>query len=61
MKEAKYFRMGRVIRTPDGDEVFPSINKAKKRSHAIQMQADKAIGRGTLRVVDKLPTAQEAA
>jgi len=55
MKEAKFFRKQNVIRGPDGDKVFHSVNKAKKESHSIQIAADGAIGRGSLRVVEKLP------
>lgn len=39
MKEAKFFRKGNVIRGPQGDEVFKSANKAKRKSREIQMAA----------------------
>lgn len=52
---AKYFRKERVIRTPDGDKVFKSINEAKKESRKLQMAEDGCLGKGSLKVVDTLP------
>jgi len=55
MKEAKFFRKQNVIRGPKADKVFQSVNKAKKESRALQIAADGAMGRGSLKVVEKLP------
>ena len=57
----KYFRKGRTIRGPEGDQTYPSINQAKRASRKLQA-ANGGQGRGSLRVVDKLPDpAPEAA
>lgn len=52
MKECMYVRKGKEIRALalDGSEMCKSINEAKRRSRRIQMMADKALGRGTLKV-----------
>lgn len=52
MKEAKYIRSGRVIKNTETGEKkeFPSITLAKRESRNIQMTADGALGRGTVRV-----------
>ena len=52
MKERQYLRRRNIIRGPDGPQKFPSINKAKKASLEIQLTADGALGRGTLKAVD---------
>lgn len=54
MKEPKFFRKDKVIRTPEGDEAFPSVNTAKRRSRELQL-ANGGLGCGVLRVVEKLP------
>lgn len=54
MKETKFFRRRNVIRTPDGDKVFGSVNKAKQESRTIQ-EAAGGLGCGVLRVVEKFP------
>lgn len=54
MKEPKFYRKGKVIRTPEGDETFPSMNTAKRRSRELQL-ANGGLGCGVLRVVEKLP------
>ena len=58
MKEAQFFRKRNVIRGPEGDKVFPSVNKAKKESRAIQA-ANGGMGCGVLRAVEKLPPLPE--
>ena len=55
MKEPKFFRKDKVIRTPEGDEAFPSVNTAKRRSRELQL-ANGGLGCGVLRVVEKLPS-----
>ena len=52
MKETKYERKGMTIFNLETGEkkTFKSNNKAKQASHKIQMDADKALGRGTLRL-----------
>lgn len=54
MKEAKWFRKSNIIRGPEGDKVYQSINKAKKESRVIQA-ANGGLGCGVLRIVEKLP------
>lgn len=39
---------GHVTRTQEG---FPSYNAAKRKSRALQMEAQKGLGRGVLRLV----------
>lgn len=56
--QTKYFRCKKIIRTPDGDKAFDSINKAKAESRRIQ-NANGGLGRGVLRVVAKLPKHQD--
>lgn len=53
MKPAMHVRKGREIRSmdPKDAKMYDSINLAKKASHKIQMKADKALGRGTVRVI----------
>lgn len=58
MKDAVSFRKQNVIRGPEGDKVFPSVNKAKKESRAIQA-ANGGMGCGVLRVVEQLPPLPE--
>ena len=58
MKKPKYFRKGKVIRGPSGDQSFKSHNLAKQESRKIQMKEDGALGRGSLIVVEKLPELQ---
>lgn len=60
LKEPQYYRKGRIIRGPCGDTDFDSINEAKRESRRLQMAVDGALGRGTLRVVRKLPPAGDA-
>ena len=59
MKEAIFFRKQNVIRGPEGDKVFQSVNKAKKESRTIQ-NTNGGMGCGVLRVVEKLPPLPEA-
>lgn len=54
MKKTMFFRCGKVVRTLNGDVHFPSLNKAKKESRALQQQHG-GLGSGVLRVVDRLP------
>ena len=53
MKPTTHIRKGREIRSSDPKDakMYSSINEAKKASHKIQMNADKALGRGTVRVI----------
>ena len=53
--EAKYFRKGKTIRGPEGDETFEFFAQAKRRSREIQLKEQGAIGRGVLKLVNKLP------
>lgn len=57
--QAKYFRKGSRIRTPDGTKKFKSINAAKRESRALQLSADGALGRGSLRVVTEFSNNHE--
>lgn len=61
MKEAQFFRKDHVIKDANGKVVFTgivkiggkefaSINKAKAESRRLQMESDKALGRGTVRL-----------
>lgn len=58
--QTKYYRTGSIIRNrqtgEDGD--FHSINKAKRESHSLQLQ-NGGLGNGSLRLVTKLPAADE--
>lgn len=49
--EAKFTRTGHTIRDEETHErtVHKSINKAKKASRELQLAADGALGRGSLR------------
>lgn len=58
IKTPEYFRKKKVIRGPDGDKVFPSINQAKKASRLIQ-QSNGGMGCGILKVVEKFQDEQE--
>jgi hypothetical protein len=53
MKPTTHIRKGREIRSADPKDakMYESINRAKKASFAIQMKADKALGRGTVKVI----------
>ena len=53
MKPTTHIRKGREIRCadPQGSKMYESINLAKKASHKIQMSTDKALGRGTVKVI----------
>jgi hypothetical protein len=57
MKEMKFMRKGKTIRNiEDGhDTVFNSISMAKRASRTLQIAEDGGMGRGSLRVVEKLP------
>lgn len=55
MSKFKYARKRNVIRSAKGDEKFASVALAKQRSRELQLAADGALGRGSLKVVDKLP------
>lgn len=52
MSECKFTRKGKTIINLKTGEVkaFDSINQAKRESRKTQMEADGAIGRGTLRL-----------
>lgn len=52
MKEVKFERTGHTVRDNETGqrEVFKSINKAKQWSRSKQMELDKALGRGSVRV-----------
>ena len=56
MKPLKYERKDHSIKNVDTGEIehFKSINAAKRESRKLQKATDGAIGRGSLRVVDKL-------
>lgn len=57
MKQVKYYRKGRTIRTASGDTHYASINEAKRVS--AQLQRADGLGCGTLKVITgKLPTLQ---
>jgi len=53
MKPTTHVRKGREIRSasPGDAHMYESINLAKKASHKIQMSQDKALGRGSVRVI----------
>ena len=52
MKEATHTRKGRTITTAadGGIMTHKTINQAKRTSRKIQMDADKALGRGSVRI-----------
>ena len=52
MKETKYIRTGNRIKNVEtgAEEQYKSTNKAKKASWKIQMDADRSLGLGTVRV-----------
>lgn len=54
MKQAIYYRKRNVIRSPHGDTGFASITVAKAESRKLQISADGATGRGSLRVVTEV-------
>jgi hypothetical protein len=51
MKQATHLRKGKNITNLGTKKVdtYKTINQAKKASHRIQMDADKALGRGSVR------------
>lgn len=51
MKEQIFTRKGRVITDLRDNQsiTFKSRNKAKQESHRLQMEHDKALGRGSLK------------
>ena len=53
MKPTTHIRKGREIRSADPKDakMYSSINQAKKASFKIQMEADEALGRGTVKVI----------
>lgn len=56
MKKAKWYRKGGTIKTIGGRVVFNgTVNASKRESKRLQLVTDEAIGRGSLRVVDKFP------
>ena len=58
MRECAYIRKGKEIRALDPEtesKMCKSINAAKRMSHKIQLLADKALGRGTLKVLPFVP------
>jgi hypothetical protein len=57
MNEAKYLRKNNVIRDVEGniDRKFDSINKAKAESRRLQITENGQLGKGSVRVVEKLP------
>ncbi len=57
MKDCTHVRKGREIRSasPGDAKMHPSINKAKKASHKIQMEQDKGLGRGSVKVIPFTP------
>lgn len=52
MKAQIFTRQGRVITDLRNGQAqqFRSLNAARKESHKLQMEHDKALGRGSLRV-----------
>ena len=50
MTRTTHTRKSKTIKGPGQPEQFTSINAAKRASREIQMKADGALGRGTLRV-----------
>lgn len=60
MKTRRYMRKGNVIHTcaDVSNKAYPSINEAKRESRRLQMEADGALGRGTLSVSEKLPSVE---
>ncbi|MEE8598592.1 MAG: hypothetical protein V3S69_03645 [Dehalococcoidales bacterium] len=51
MKEATHIRKGKnIIDLSGGGEKYKSFNAAKRASRKIQMNADGALGRGTVQV-----------
>ena len=52
-RQPTHTRKGKTIKGPGQPEQFNSINAAKRASRAIQMKADGALGRGTLRLVNQ--------
>lgn len=50
--ETLFYRRGNVIRGEDGDDIFDSIDLAKKKSTSLQL-ANGGLGRGSLVVVPK--------
>lgn len=62
MKDAEYTRKGHIIRNAKGEVVFDGksrlaqnqkgdgINLAKRESRRLQMESDRALGLGTLRL-----------
>lgn len=57
MKEATHIRKGKEIRAldPKNSKMHESINDAKRTSYRIQMLADDALGRGTVKVLPFVP------
>lgn len=51
MKDPEFTRKGKQVINLSTGEVkdFKTINQAKSHSHTLQMEADKGLGRGTLR------------
>jgi hypothetical protein len=62
MKKAEFFRKGNVIRFVafggGSDEIFSSVNAAKRASRKIQHE-NGGLGCGVRRVVDRFPVAQQ--
>jgi len=52
MKDAQWYRKGHILRhATDGRvEDCKTINNAKRRSRALQMELDGALGRGSVRI-----------
>lgn len=63
MKQVEYFRKGKTIRSVasggGSDEIFSSINAAKKASRKLQ-QKNGGLGCGVLSVVEKFPATESA-
>jgi hypothetical protein len=56
MKKVKWYRKGGTIKTIGGRVVFNGcVNEAKRESKQLQLAEDSAIGRGSVRVVNKFP------
>lgn len=57
MKPATHVRKGREIRSavPGDSKMHSSINAAKKASRKIQMTQDKALGRGSVKMIPYVP------
>ena len=56
MKQPKYYRCGRTIRdlATGKDTTYESVNLAKKESRRLQLEEDGSLGRGSVRVREKL-------